>query len=77
MDLEIDQLNDYYLAVTALEAQEMLVAMEIADFPHGKRHSREMAVKRIRHMAFTHNTVKLSPVEDAVRALQRLQNGRR
>ena len=72
-------MNDYYLAITAIEAQEALVAMDVCAYPHMKKASMKEFRRNITKLAWSHEkkNTKPNPVEDAVRILQKLHGSRR
>lgn len=79
-ELEAERANELDLATTAVEAQEMLVAMQVAEYPYLKKNPRKAFYKKIHNLAFGYNRSKkkASSVEDFVQSFVRDQkSGRR
>lgn len=52
MDLDVEWVETYWLAITTIEAQEALVSMRIADFPYLKPKDREKWHRELHTQAF-------------------------
>lgn len=72
-NLDADILQEYWLAITAIEAQEALVHMQVADYPHLKKDNRRQAHRRMHSLAhpdFEESSENVGSVEDAVSFLR-------
>ncbi len=67
---------DYDRAIPILEAEDMLRAFQVADWPNLKKERRRALHNEIKRQAKPNFTEeKLSPVEEAVSMLRRKLNG--
>lgn len=52
MEMQADTFHQYWLAITAIEAQDMLKQMQIADYPHLKKEDRKKVYNSIHKQAY-------------------------
>jgi hypothetical protein len=69
---------DYWLAITAIEAENQLMNVEAACSPNMKKQSREKMINRYRRMKsslINKTGGKLATVQDVAKAFARTRNG--
>lgn len=59
-----DDLSTYYTAAEIIEAQEMIRAMNVADYPHMKKTNREKLHKQVYKSAFPDQKKRSITTED-------------
>jgi hypothetical protein len=75
-NMPVEIADQFWLAITQIEAQEMLIAMKVSDFPHLKKQSRESLGREIHKQAYPASFEK--PKALSGKALEALINrGRR
>lgn len=75
-DLEWDEQETFWQAITVIEAQEALVQMDVANFPWVKGEDREKIHKRYHKLAYPkiHNPSEVISTEEAVKKLNEVLN---
>jgi hypothetical protein len=72
MNMEVDVFTAYWNAITAIEAQEMLVEMTLHDWPKMKKNSRTELHRKIHKQAYPYLEARtITPQE-----LARMLNGK-
>jgi hypothetical protein len=79
-EIDADRAQEYWLAITAIEAQEALVQMQVADYPHAKPEQRKRVYRKMHKLAYPRfedsKSENLGSIEDLVSFLRgNLGNG--
>lgn len=62
---------EFYEAITVIEAQDMLVAMKLADWPRAKPESRKQFHRETRKLAYPVGMQKEMEFDDFIEVMQR------
>lgn len=68
--LDAEMVNTLHMAITPLEAQEMLMLLKVADFPTMKKEARSTLHKEMFKLAFPHRKRKGITLDDIERVLR-------
>lgn len=73
MNLTNEEFEAYWLAITQIEAQDLLVKLRVADFPHMKTGDRKKLHKQMLSLAYAkEERATATTMEDFVKQLSRM-----
>ena len=75
--MEYNEAMRYFDAITVIEAQNMLISMQVADYPNMKRDDRSRLHREIHKKAYPFKNVRKMSGKEASEHLRMMLNGRR
>ena len=77
LNMKVIDFEILYQAITAIEAQEALLMLEVSDYPHLKPNARKKVYKRLQKLAYpAQKEEKALSMEEVSRILQGSLSGR-